>query len=182
MFKSDHFGSVGETSTHAMSERRRHPRVAVEQVVASTCPTCNAPTSAVVLNVSLVGAFALLKVRKSRSSCYSQCRLPGRERFAFCAEELSCGGKLKDKSQELGSSSTTMSRFPISKKQRRRRFCALRSQVASLPEWKACLIWPRTGWIAQGDDFSNVEILLADRSVRISLDDQHITAAHSSYG
>lgn len=39
------------------SERRRHPRVAVQQVVSLTCPTCAAPTSAVVLNVSLVGAY-----------------------------------------------------------------------------------------------------------------------------
>ena len=40
-----------------MSERRRHARVAVEQVVALTCQTCPVPTSAVVLNVSLLGAY-----------------------------------------------------------------------------------------------------------------------------
>ena len=40
-----------------MSERRRHARVAVEQVVALTCGTCAADTSAVVLNVPLVGAY-----------------------------------------------------------------------------------------------------------------------------
>jgi hypothetical protein len=40
-----------------MNERRRHPRVAVEQVVSLTCPTCDVPTSAVVLNVSLEGAY-----------------------------------------------------------------------------------------------------------------------------
>ena len=45
------------SSTCAMSERRRHPRVAVQQVVALACQTCPVPTSAVVLNVSLVGAY-----------------------------------------------------------------------------------------------------------------------------
>jgi|SRR5215471_6061773 len=38
-------------------ERRRHPRAPVEQVVALTCPTCPVDTSALILNVSLVGAY-----------------------------------------------------------------------------------------------------------------------------
>jgi|SRR5947209_5250640 len=39
------------------SERRRHPRVAVEQIVTLTCSTCPADTAAVTQNLSLSGVL-----------------------------------------------------------------------------------------------------------------------------
>ncbi len=37
------------------AERRRHPRIAIEQIVTLTCSTCPADTSAVTQNLSLGG-------------------------------------------------------------------------------------------------------------------------------
>lgn len=39
------------------SERRHHPRVAVEQIVTLTCATCPADTAAVTQNISLGGVL-----------------------------------------------------------------------------------------------------------------------------
>jgi hypothetical protein len=39
------------------SDRREHPRVAVEQIVTLTCPTCPADTAAVTQNLSLGGVL-----------------------------------------------------------------------------------------------------------------------------
>lgn len=39
------------------ADRRRHPRVEVEQIVTLTCTTCNADTAAVTKNLSLGGVL-----------------------------------------------------------------------------------------------------------------------------
>jgi c-di-GMP-binding flagellar brake protein YcgR len=40
-----------------IQERRRYPRVTVQQIVSLTCPTCAGDTSAVTQNISLGGVF-----------------------------------------------------------------------------------------------------------------------------
>ncbi len=42
---------------HDASERRLHHRIAVEQIVTLTCPTCPADTAAVTQNLSLGGVL-----------------------------------------------------------------------------------------------------------------------------